>query len=279
MTENKNLSPPTNANDASKTVAATSAPKHNMEKEDLHIALRVSIYTIIIFVIITYFLIDVWPATTNDLALNATRSANIYGTGASFLIGPETSLILIMMFSGTIGACVFSLFAISHHLGADKDFDKAWQAWYLLRPIVGAGLALIFYFVLRGGVLTIGANLNNLNLVGVAAISGLVGMFSEHAMHKLQDLADTLFGIAPGDDQKKTTKPEQLLHNHPNDKKISTIKLTKFNRSFVFKQILNLPSYNCQSGNRKHGRYICNRSNNNTLNCNRMGNPNFTSHC
>ena len=182
--------------------------KHVTGPKDLPVAIRVSVYTIIMFVVVAVFLIDVWPANTEDLALNATRSVTLCPTGVSFPLGPETSLIFVMMFSGIIGACVFSLFAISHHLGAEKDFDKVWEAWYLLRPIVGAGLALVFYFLLRGGVLTIGADLKNLNLIGVASISGLVGMFSEQAMHRLQDLADTLLGTAPGDDKKKTSKPE-----------------------------------------------------------------------
>jgi len=182
--------------------------KHVTQPADLRVALRVSVYTIIVFVVVAYFLIDVWPANTEDLALNATRSVTLYPTDVSFSLGAETSLIFVMIFSGIIGACVFSFFAISHHLGAEKDFDKVWEAWYLLRPVVGAGLALVFYFLLRGGVLTIGADLKNLNLVGVASLAGLVGMFSEQAMIRLEALADTLLGTAPGDEKKKTSKPE-----------------------------------------------------------------------
>jgi hypothetical protein len=128
--------------------------------------------------------ITMWLSLENKQALLKLKNNNLR----------NNRLIFVVIFSGIIGACTFSLFAISHHLGADKDFDKQWQAWYLLRPIIG-------------GVLTIGADLKNLNLIGVAAISGLVGMFSEHAMHKLQDLADTLFGAAPGDGKVQPQKP------------------------------------------------------------------------
>jgi hypothetical protein len=148
-----------------------------------------------VFVVILYFLVNIWPTTPQELASNATRPVTLYGTGMHFLLGPETLIIFIIMFSGIIGACVFSFFAISKHVGV--DFNKEYLAWYLLRPLIGAGLPLIFYFLIRGGVLTIGSGLNNLNLVGVAAISGLVGMFSENAMYKLKDLADTLFGNPP----------------------------------------------------------------------------------
>lgn len=183
----------------------TPPEKHKMEPKDYRIAFLVSIYSIIVFVVAIYFLIDVWPATAEEFALNATRSVTLYPIGTSFNLPPETSLIFIMICSAIIGACTFSLFAISHHLGVDKDFDRMWLGWYLFRPLIGSGFALLFYFLLRGGVLTIGSDLENLNLLGVAAISGMVGMFSEHAMHKLQDLADTLFGPAPGTNKTVTT--------------------------------------------------------------------------
>jgi hypothetical protein len=125
---------------------------------------------------------------------------------------------IVMIIVGGIGACVFSLFAIAHHVGAAKDFNVSWFAWYLFRPFIGSGLALIFYFLVRGGVLTLGASLQNLNLVVVAGMSGLVGMFSEQALHKLQDLADTLFGAAPGDG-----KAEQLSITNVEFKNPATI--------------------------------------------------------
>ena len=170
-----------------------------MSPEDIRVAQYMGIYTSVILAITTYFFIAVWPSTPSDVPLNSTttRIITLYGTGVQFPIGAETSLIFIMMFSGIIGACVFSLFAISHHVGADKDFSRLWRAWYLLRPLVGAGLALIFYLVLRGGVLNLGANLSSLNIVSLTAVTGLVGMFAEQAMHKLQDVADSLFGQAP----------------------------------------------------------------------------------
>ncbi len=47
-----------------------------------------------------------------------------------------------------------------------------------------------------------GTDVQNLNVIVVAGLSGLVGMFSEHALHKLQDVADTVFGDIP---ETKTT--------------------------------------------------------------------------
>lgn len=173
--------------------------------QDIRVARRVSALTIIIFLVSTYFLCNIWPATTEDLALNSTRAVTLL-IGLRISLGPETTLLFVVMSSGIIGACTYSFFAISYHLARKNNFDKVWEAWYVLRPILGAGLALIIYLVLRGGVLTIGADLNNLNIVGVAGISGLSGMFSEQSMRKLRELADTAFGKVSRDLDEKPTK-------------------------------------------------------------------------
>lgn len=190
-------------------IMSTTYEKHKEEgqppdSQDVRVAIRVSALTIIIFVVFTYLLCSIWPATKEDLALNSTRAVTLLIDSRIFL-GPETTLLLVVMSSGIIGACSFSFFAIAYHLSRKNDFDKVWEAWYVLRPILGAGLALVIYLLIRGGVLTIGADLSNLNLVGVAGISGLSGMFSEQAMRRLRELAETAFGT-PGDLVEKSTK-------------------------------------------------------------------------
>jgi uncharacterized membrane protein YgcG len=77
--------------------------------------------------------------------------------------------------------------------------------WYLLRPFIGMMLALLFYFVFRGGFITAGATsdagaaANFINPFGVAALAGLVGMFSKVATDKLNEVFTTLFRPSEGD--------------------------------------------------------------------------------
>ncbi len=175
-------------------------------------------------------MIGAWPATTEDLSLNATSTLDSENTfnaindinstrvvtlpiiNYKFYVGPETLLLFVMMISGAIGACVYSLWAASTHLGRLHDFNyDRWKAWYVTRPIVGAGLALFFYLLIRGGLLTVGAEFMTLNLVVIAGLSGLVGMFSEQALLKLSELADATFGSAPKKEpsaKKKNAKSE-----------------------------------------------------------------------
>jgi hypothetical protein len=77
----------------------------------------------------------------------------------------------------------------------------SWVWWYLLRPFIGMVLALLFYFVFRGGFITVGVQndaASLLNPFGIAALAALVGMFSKTATDKLQEVFTTLFRPAPG---------------------------------------------------------------------------------
>ena len=168
-------------------------PSHNETKVDVEVATGLALYSVIVFVVAMLVLYSIWPKTSQELTLNATRTVTILGTNSSFPLGPETLLLLSMALSGIIGACVYSFYAIAEHLDVEKDFDKSWAAWYLLRPPLGAGLALILSFLIRGGILTVGANLTGVNLIGLAAISALAGLFAEHVIRTLHQVADTIF--------------------------------------------------------------------------------------
>lgn len=177
----------------------TKSMPHHETRSDRVAALAVGLYSFAVFLVALTALVAVWPASTADLSLNATRTITLPVTllGATVTLGPEIMLALIMLLAGLVGASVFSFYAISLHLGHYKDFDDAWVAWYLLRPPMGAGLAFIAYVLIRGGILTVGASSASLNFFGVAGIAFLVGLFAEHFMIKLHALADEAFGAPP----------------------------------------------------------------------------------
>jgi len=193
--------------------------RHKETPSDRRWAIILAIYSGIVLVIVIYHMINFWPlfaqlttnmtiTTTNNTIttttpINQTVTERIRILPYLDLWFPMTKftadnvLMIGMMIAGMMGACVFSLWAISHHTGNQKDFDASWKYWYILRPPLGAGLAFILYILLRAGILSFGANLSNLNASGLVGISGLCGMFVEHAMHKLLELADTLFKPPP----------------------------------------------------------------------------------
>ena len=68
---------------------------------------------------------------------------------------------------------------------------------YLLLPFSSASLALVFYFVIRGGffspqVTPTQNTLEAVNPFGLAAIAAIIGLFSQQAVLKLKEVAETL---------------------------------------------------------------------------------------
>ncbi|HKG13748.1 MAG TPA: hypothetical protein VKB12_10420 [Pyrinomonadaceae bacterium] len=134
--------------------------------------------------------------------------------GKSFQPTLEVRLLFVVMLAAALGSFVHSATSFVSYVG-NKKLGRSWVWWYLLRPFIGLTLALIFYFVFRGGFITAGVNnagdaaASFINPFGVAALAGLVGMFSKVAADKLDEVFTTLFRPAPGEgDAKRGDKLE-----------------------------------------------------------------------
>jgi hypothetical protein len=82
----------------------------------------------------------------------------------------------------------------------------SWVAYYLLLPLTGAILAVIFYFVVRGGFFSPQSSFDQTSPFGFAALSALVGLFSPQATLKLKEIAETIFS-KPGSGE--DSKPQE----------------------------------------------------------------------
>ena len=105
---------------------------------------------------------------------------------------PQVVLIVMVLLVGALGALVGSSRRFLYFSTRD-ELTKRDEWSYLIRPLQGAALALVVYFTLRGGYLGQDAS-SPVNPYGVAALSALVGLFTRHAVSKLTDVFDTLFG-------------------------------------------------------------------------------------
>lgn len=123
--------------------------------------------------------------------------------GKSLCTSFDERLILLVIVAGMLGAFVHGSTSLADYLGNDR-FGKSWTWFYLLRPVIGMALALVFYFVIRGGFLTTSGGAKDINPYGIAALAGMVGMFSKQATDKLGEVFGTLFRSAAGqgDDQR-----------------------------------------------------------------------------
>lgn len=119
------------------------------------------------------------------------------GWGGVALGSIEVHLATIAALAGGLGALVQSIASFITYAG-ERQLYSSWVWWYLMRPVTGSGLALIFYLAFRGGLLVISTSQDvlkpeSINLFGVGAIAGLVGMFSKEASDKLKEVAEALF--------------------------------------------------------------------------------------
>jgi hypothetical protein len=117
---------------------------------------------------------------------------------------PEVWLLLLVMMSGALGSYVHSCTSFTDYAG-NRALTRSWVWWYLLRTPIGIALAVVFYFLLRGGLLTTASSGANLNVYGLAAIAALAGMFSKNATDKLREIFEAMFRTAgdKGDEMRK----------------------------------------------------------------------------
>jgi hypothetical protein len=152
-----------------------------------------------------YLLVASWPvaASNNDAAAagNATGFAAFYLFGLGPFSPPsDLRLFFTVIAAGALGAMIHTLTSFADYVG-NRTLSMSWIWWFILRPPIGIALAMLFYVVLRAGMIVPSlpsassrADMSSLlNPYGIAGISALAGMFSKQATDKLREVFDTLF--------------------------------------------------------------------------------------
>jgi hypothetical protein len=147
-------------------------------------------FLIVISIILVVALVQCWPSS--DLSKDTSAKSP-----ASFLIWDfeiifEARLILIVVLTGALGGLVRSFRSLAWHTGK-KELLKSWVLQYFLSPFIGATLAIITYFVIRGGFVSAGATDGQPRVYVYAGIASIVGIASEPVALKLKQVAESLF--------------------------------------------------------------------------------------
>lgn len=161
----------------------------------------ITAYLILFAILLLYGLVQFWPSTTPTKGV-ASTSLSVTFLFWMFSISDEVRLLLIVAMAGALGGLVHALRSFYWYVG-NRKLVLSWLIKYMLLPFVGTTLGLVFYFVVRGGFFSPEATIQQTNPFGFAALAGLVGMFSEQAVLKLKELAETLLAKPrPGADAK-----------------------------------------------------------------------------
>jgi hypothetical protein len=156
-------------------------------------------------VLFFYLLITTWPVL--EPGSRHFKEFNLFGLGCTW--APDRHLMFTVMMAGAIGSLTHSATSFSDYVG-NRELSRNWIWFLVLRIPIGIALAILFYFIIRGGLLIPTVQLQpqptaqplsaydttlNINVYSVAAFSALAGMFSKQATDKLAAIFDIVFAL------------------------------------------------------------------------------------
>jgi hypothetical protein len=171
-------------------------------------------YMVGLFLLLAYLIVVLWPPTlpagAPETLPEQTKKIVLFGTWGEVHLTPSMRLLVLVLLAGALGALLHALTSFADFVG-NRRFIGSWVWWYVLRPFVGAALALIVYFAVRAGFLSVSAGGQAINTFGIVAISALAGLFSKQATDKLDEVFTTLFRTEHGEgDAKRKDRLEKL---------------------------------------------------------------------
>jgi hypothetical protein len=148
-------------------------------------------------------LMGIWPDT--GPAKSDPSVVTVLWGALKMELTSSARMLLIATLTGALGSMLHTMTSFADYAG-NRRLGRSWMPWYILRPFIGTALALLFYLILRTGLLTAQTAPTDVNPYGIAAIAGLAGMFSKQATDKLNETFTTLFGVKKGGDQDRLEK-------------------------------------------------------------------------
>jgi hypothetical protein len=157
-----------------------------------------------------YLLVSLWPTSTR-----AGSVARIHVFGGTIRLGLEQQLFWVVTLAGALGGLLHSIRSLYWYVG-NRALKRSWLTMYVCLPFVGAAMAVVFYLVLRGGLVPAQGGAGDVNVFGFAAVSALVGLFSPQAAEKLKQIFNTLLTPAEtGKDQVSTPNRPHVTEIRP----------------------------------------------------------------
>jgi uncharacterized membrane protein YeaQ/YmgE (transglycosylase-associated protein family) len=120
----------------------------------------------------------------------------LFGLVVTADLPTDWRFLILAMLAGAMGAFLHVAQSFATYVG-NRSFGWSWTWWYLLRPFIGAVLAVVVYVVFRSALVP-GSSANVTNAYGVVALAALAGMFSKQAIDKLNEIFTVAFRSAPG---------------------------------------------------------------------------------
>ncbi len=166
--------------------------------------LLTAVYLILLSILLVFAIVQCWPSPAAAEGPAYPQSQAKFLIWA-FSISDEARLLLIVVLAGALGGQVRSLRSLTWYVG-NKKLKRSWLPQYILTPFVGAILATVFYFIIRGCFFPANTTAQQTSVYGFAGLASIVGIASEPIALKLKQVTDTLF-----------TKPIQGKDSNPQE--------------------------------------------------------------
>jgi hypothetical protein len=113
----------------------------------------------------------------------------------------NTILFLLVALAGFMGSMVHLASSFTNYIGSEQ-FKRSWILWYFVKPFTAAGVAIIFFLVLKAGLLSVDSG-GGINPYGIVIMAAFAGLFTDKATIKLEEIFTTLF-------KPKDERPDKL---------------------------------------------------------------------
>jgi len=110
---------------------------------------------------------------------------------------------------GGLGGCLYCLRAMYLNAAVRKQWSRDWYIWYILRPVVSAGSGAVSYLFLKAGLLILESGTkSDASDIGFFALAFIAGLNVDKFMRKVEDVAQSVWGIEKSRTSAGEIKPE-----------------------------------------------------------------------
>jgi len=161
---------------------------------------RMGLCSLIFATLFFYLLVTTWPVL--EPGGKSFKAINIFGFWCSW--APDRQMMFTVVMAGAVGSLTHTLTSFGDYVG-NRELSTNWIWFLVLRIPIGIALALLFYFIIRGGLLVPTMQVEHdsvtreatllINPYSIAGFAALAGMFSKQATDKLAAVFDTVFAM------------------------------------------------------------------------------------
>ena len=133
-----------------------------------------------------------WPTEPGPGNSGLPLRKTVHFFGYDRTLSRESLFFVMVAFAGALGGMVHVLRSLAIYIG-NRELRWSWVPFYFLKPVLGAVLGTLLYFVLRAGLFSSSASTAQTSPYGFAAIAAFAGLFTDQAVEKLRRVAEELF--------------------------------------------------------------------------------------